>query len=158
SARLNPHIDFTASAFTVNQVLADWAAPEVGGRRVPRLAGLSSFGAGGSNAHMVVEEYEAPAAVAPRHEAVAIVLSARSERQLRQKAADLLAFADAQAPDLEAMAYTLQVGREAMGERLGLVVRDLPELAEKLRGFIEGAAGAEGLHRGQVQRHRDALA
>ena len=55
SARLNPYIDFAASPFTVQQELQPW---EPGPH--PRRAGISSFGAGGANAHLVVEEYQAP--------------------------------------------------------------------------------------------------
>ena len=36
------------------------------------------------------------------------------------------------------MAYTLQVGREAMEERLGMVVSSVEQLAEKLEAYIEG--------------------
>ena len=68
SGQLNPHIDFPQSPFLVNQVLRPWEQPDRNGRKLPRIAGISSFGAGGSNAHMIVEEYEAavqaPTAVA----------------------------------------------------------------------------------------------
>ncbi|WP_230646940.1 polyketide synthase, partial [Bradyrhizobium sp. Leaf401] len=62
---LNPHIDFANSPFVVQQGLSDWPRPvlEENGMRKehPRMAGISSFGAGGSNAHVVIEEYVAPA-------------------------------------------------------------------------------------------------
>ena len=38
-------------------------------------------------------------------------------------------------PDLVDIAYTLQVGREAMEERLALIVNSLAELAQKLEAF-----------------------
>ncbi|MGO4774401.1 beta-ketoacyl synthase N-terminal-like domain-containing protein, partial [Lysobacter sp. 2RAB21] len=75
--RLNAHIDFDRAGFAVQREGADWAAGADGLRR----AGLSSFGAGGSNAHLIVEEYAArarPASTGPR----LIVLSARSRAQL----------------------------------------------------------------------------
>src|SRR5262249_43023725 len=53
AAELNPHIDFANSPFVVQRTLAAWPRPvvELDGvsREVPRLAGISSFGAGGSN-------------------------------------------------------------------------------------------------------------
>ena len=54
SARTNPNIDFTRSVFTVPQDVAPWPQVTPG---QPRRAGISSFGAGGTNAHLVVEEY-----------------------------------------------------------------------------------------------------
>ena len=45
--------------------------------------------------------------------------------------------------DLIEMAYTLQVGREAMEERLGMVVSSVEQLAEKLEAYIEGQHGIE---------------
>jgi len=46
--------------------------------------------------------------------------------------------------DLEAMAYTLQVGREGMGERVGMVVRSVGELEEKLAGYVAGKEEVRG--------------
>jgi len=63
SRQLNPHIDFQNTPFVVQQELAPWVRPQVpegtqGRRREwPRIAGLSSFGAGGSNAHLIIEEH-----------------------------------------------------------------------------------------------------
>ncbi|MEP2281001.1 amino acid adenylation domain-containing protein [Maribacter sp.] len=48
----NPEIDFENSPFYVNNTLADWDVEGV------RRAGVSSFGVGGTNVHVVVEEYE----------------------------------------------------------------------------------------------------
>ena len=140
SRQLNPHIDFPQSPFVVNQALRPWEQPERHGRKVPRIAGISSFGAGGSNAHMIVEEYEAAVQAPISVTDVVILLSARTVAQLQQKARELLDFIRKQAApvDLIAMAYTLQVGREAMEERLGMIVSSVEQLAEKLEAYIEG--------------------
>ncbi len=50
----NPEIDFDGGPFYVNDVLSEWKANEF-----PRRAGVSSFGIGGTNAHVVLEEYAA---------------------------------------------------------------------------------------------------
>src|SRR5262249_50995388 len=80
---------------------------------------------------------------------------ARTQEQLRQRARDLLDFVQAQADtiDMAALAYTLQVGREAMEERLALVVRSGEELVERLRAYISGAQETEGTYQGQVRRN-----
>ena len=59
--------------------------------------------------------------------------------------------------DLVRMAYTLQVGREAMEERLAVIVGSFTELQEKLKGFVEGKEGIEDFYRGQVKRNKDTL-
>ncbi len=157
SARLNPNIDFGNSPFVVNQSLRDWARPVVEGRERMRIAGISSFGAGGSNAHLIVEEFE-PAPVRAVDAPVIVPLSARTAEQLQRRARDLLGFLRANAGvDLQSVAYTLQVGREALEERLGLVVGSAEELADKLRRHLDGEQDIDGVIQGAVKEHRDTL-
>ncbi|TAL41443.1 MAG: polyketide synthase of type I, partial [Methylovulum sp.] len=82
SERLNPHIDFAATPFIVNQQLRDWQRPVVDGKLMTRIAGVSSFGAGGSNVHLVIEEYAGnciePADI---QQTALVVLSAKDEQR-----------------------------------------------------------------------------
>src|SRR5204863_4813559 len=55
---LNPHIDFSVTPFVVQQELCEWKRPPGPGEGASpqkRRAGISSFGAGGSNAHVILE-------------------------------------------------------------------------------------------------------
>ncbi|HML90355.1 MAG TPA: SDR family NAD(P)-dependent oxidoreductase [Methylomusa anaerophila] len=164
---LNPNINFAQTPFVVQQELGEWKRPVVESngesREYPRIAGISSFGAGGANAHVVLEEYrgaERPVIeITPRKPAV-IVLSAKDKERLQEQARQLLA-AIQERPltdgDLADMAYTLQVGREAMEERLGLVAGSMEEAARKLGAFLAGQDGREDLYQGQVKANRGML-
>ncbi|TMC14725.1 MAG: type I polyketide synthase, partial [Chloroflexi bacterium] len=173
---LNPHIDFATTPFVVQRELSVWKRPLLPGadgeQEHPRRAGMSSFGAGGSNAHVILEEYRPhdqhayPAGDRQRnsfHPAI-ITLSARTEEQLHERVWQLLDWIResslyANGPtdterDLASLAYTLQVGREPMEERLALQVASVQELEEKLSRYISAAKDEDGdWYRGQVKRN-----
>ncbi|HYD80798.1 MAG TPA: SDR family NAD(P)-dependent oxidoreductase [Paucimonas sp.] len=160
--QLNPNISFDKTAFRVNTSLSPWQPPAAGGRNVPRLAGISSFGATGANAHVIVQEYvapERPLPAAARDGKVIVPLSARTAPQLEQKARDLLRFirSAAEPIDLAAMAYTLQIGREAMDERLTCLADSVGQLAEKLEAHLAGRKDIDDFYRGQAGGGKDAL-
>ncbi|PEU18952.1 hypothetical protein CN526_30120, partial [Bacillus wiedmannii] len=87
-----------------------------------------------------------------------IVLSAKNKERLKEKAQNLLteiqnqAFSDSSLVDI---AYTLQVGREAMEERFAFIVGSMKELEEKLQNFVEGEEEIPDLYRGQVKRNKE---
>ena len=166
---LNPNINFSKTPFSVQQDLAEWKRPviEINGVRkeYPRIAGISAFGAGGSNAHVIIEEYipqdteKSDFLVNAQNPAI-IVLSAKDEDRLKARVKQLLVAIQEQKlgdSDLAHIAYTLQVGREVMKERLALLVESMKELEEKLTGFIAGKNGIEGLYQGQVKRDKETL-
>ena len=156
---VNPYIDLTGSPFFLVRERQPWPALLDGeGRELPRRAGVSSFGFGGANAHVVLEEYHArdePPVATPTP--VAIVLSATDPEMLRARVAQLVAWIDAGRltdDDLSRLAYTLQVGRVAMDERLACLTDSLAELRERLGAFLDGDT-APGVHCGRVD-HRNA--
>nr|WP_275522506.1 SDR family NAD(P)-dependent oxidoreductase [Streptomyces oceani] len=155
---LNPNIDFASGPFQVQRTLGEWVRPRTAdGLESPRIAGVSSFGAGGSNAHVIVAEH-LPQRVVPDagdepDTEVAIVLSARTEAGLRDQAEQLVDWLgqDGSTEPLPDIAYTLQTGRDAFEERLGVVVATTGELTGALRGFL-AAEEVPGLYRGKVKR------
>ncbi|PXX69496.1 Phosphopantetheine attachment site [Pseudomonas sp. LAMO17WK12:I10] len=154
SQTLNPNIDFSLTPFQVNQQLVPWPVKEGQGRRI---AGISSFGAGGVNAHAIVEDYP-PAPVQARSAAVwLILLSARDTSRLPLMAGNLLAaierlhLCDDALPSL---AYTLQVGREAMEHRVATVVASLDELKERLHSLAASAVDPQW-QRGSASQGKD---
>ncbi|OLF09647.1 hypothetical protein BLA60_17775 [Actinophytocola xinjiangensis] len=140
----NPRIDFAATPFAVQHDAADWLAPTGG----PRRAGVSAFGAGGANAHVVLQE--APplnTARGPADGAHLVVVSARDRERLVEHCANLSASIRDRAEVLRVseIAYQLQVRREPQSERLALLAGDPVELADRLAAFAAGGR-PEGEH------------
>jgi acyl transferase domain-containing protein/acyl carrier protein len=158
----NPYIELAGSPFYVVDETGPWTAP-IGpdGAARPRLAGVSSFGIGGVNAHAVLEEYVAPADPVPGPGPVAVVLSARTPERLREQARQLLDFArsgQCSDADLGSLAYTLQVGRDAMDCRLAAIVLSLHQLSGALEAFLDGDAGdVPGLYHAEAGPDREAV-
>ncbi|MCP4935908.1 MAG: polyketide synthase of type I, partial [bacterium] len=164
--RPNEHIDFENSPFYVNTELKDWDV-----KSGPRRAAVSSFGFSGTNAHLVIEEAPANAEgkmmndeFLPIHHSsfivphYLVVLSARNEERLREYVARMLVYLEVN-PDvlLTEMAYTLQVGREAMASRLAFVVTDLTSLREKLIAYLSSEENVEQCYQGQVKQDKESI-
>jgi amino acid adenylation domain-containing protein len=126
----NPMIDFDSSPFYVAAGLAPWKRTNV-----PRIAGVSSFGVGGTNAHVVMQE--APLAIAcptaTRPEQLLFV-SARSESALATACARIAAHLETSRDAcLRDVAYTLHAGRTAFPYRRAVVAGTASEAASLLR-------------------------
>lgn len=153
SAVLNPHLDLQHTPFEVNQTLRKWERRIVNGRPLPYVAGISGFGAGGSNAHVIVEEYiesHVSGNALVTEGPFPIVLSARNKERLAEVAARLHRFLTA-SPDINLLdlAYTLQLGRQPMEERLGFVAASRDDLLALLEQAASGRTGGK-IHRGRV--------
>jgi len=130
----NPKIDFANSPFTVNATRRAWPVPA---DSKPRRAGVSAFGVGGTNAHVILEEAPAVAARSAserpgrRH---VLTLSARSETALAA-ATTALAERLEQWPDeaLPAAVQTLREGRRALEHRRVVVAADRTDAVAALR-------------------------
>ena len=140
----SPRIDWDSSPFFVNTETRAWETD-----RLPRRAGVSAFGIGGTNAHVVLEE--APPRVGGEGEGRSgprvVPLSARSPEALsaavRRLADHLETHPDLQLDDV---AGTLQLGREAFRHRAALVASDTSEARELLAAgeptrLVTGDAG-----------------
>jgi amino acid adenylation domain-containing protein len=126
--RPNPHIDFDNSPFYVNAALREWTAPG------PRLAGVSSFGLGGTNAHVILEEAPGAGEPAPARPQQLLLLSARNANALESAGERLAAHLDSlPGGELADAAYTLQAGRREFSHRRVLVADTPSRAAEALR-------------------------
>ncbi|MFG2905898.1 type I polyketide synthase [Kitasatospora sp. NPDC048286] len=136
-----PHVDWTSGAVELVTEARAW--PETGR---PRRSGVSSFGIGGTNAHVILEAAppveEQP--VAPVTGPVPLVLSGHSGPALRDQARRLRIWLSRESdPDLTALATALAGERAALGHRAVLTASDVTELAAGLEALAdrEGAAG-----------------
>ncbi len=155
---LNPHIDLSGSPFHIIDKTTAWRAIKgKDGKEVPLRAGVSSFGFGGANAHVVLEEYRAPL----KQTSVAFegpysfVLSAKNKERLPVYAQSILNHIEKKEVELFSLIYTLQVGRDAMAERLAFTVNSLSELKQKLKDYCTGSASNESVFVGKVSRKLD---
>jgi acyl transferase domain-containing protein len=138
--QINPKIDWAGTSVQIPVQTHDWPR---GPRR--RLAGVSSFGFSGTNAHLILEEAPAEKEAAanlerPLH---VVTLSARTAEAFANVTTDVAACpARAPAP-LPDVAYTLGVGRTHFRERGAVIARDISELQQKLAAgkVIRRAAG-----------------
>ena len=131
----NPKIDFAGSPFVVQAQATAWPRGEA-----PRLAGVSSFGVGGTNAHAILEEAPVPAPRARSRAPQLLKLSARTrpalELSMRRLAEHLQACPDA---DLADVAFTLQTGRRDFVERSFVVASTAEDAALQLLAAATGA-------------------
>jgi amino acid adenylation domain-containing protein/non-ribosomal peptide synthase protein (TIGR01720 family) len=126
----NPKADFASTPLRVNARFTQWTLPP--GMR--RIAGVSSFGIGGTNAHAVLEEAPRREPSSPSRPAQLLPLSARTEAALDAASAALATALEANpAVPLADIAYTLQTGRRELAWRRTIVCRTHDEAGEALR-------------------------
>lgn len=139
----NPAIDFGNSPFYIQQHLSSWNNyVDTNGKEFPLAAGVSSFGAGGSNAHILIEEFKQCTGmqITDRNEkpgTVAWILSAEDEQCLTKKAIDLYECLLASSYTIEQIAYTLQTGRRHLPVRVCFVGEKKENLLDDLQHFME---------------------
>jgi len=142
--RPNPKLNAVDSPFYINTELTEWER-----EAHPLRAGVSAFGYGGTNVHLVLEE--APEAVgtpASRKQHV-LTLSAYSETSLRQAASRYAQHLTAHpAVNIADAAYTMQTGRRAFPYRRAIVchgVEDARLALERMSHPVQAANGTREL-------------
>jgi amino acid adenylation domain-containing protein len=124
----NPKFDLANSPFYVNASLSEWPAQDG-----PRRAGVSAFGVGGTNAHVVLEEAPEIDAVTKSNRMQLLVLSARSDEALDQATENITKYLRSNSDaNLADVAWTLQAGRRAFPCRRAVVTKDASDAIEAL--------------------------
>ena len=142
--RMNPHIDWRGMPVEIPIAGRAWPSAATA-----RIAGLSSFGFSGTNAHLVIEEAPRPAEALPaldrpRH---ILALSARSEtafEELRNRHVERL---DSGNAPIAETCFTANAGRAHFEYRAAVTGETLHEVAENLRNAVAERVGdRDGIH------------
>ena len=153
--KLNHHITLTDSPFHIVDHHQPWT---LAAHQQLRTAGVSSFGSGGTNAHVVVHEFsdEVPGRFC-QFQPYVIVLSAKTAERLQVYAGRLLSHLNSQKEEkisLASLAYTSQ-RREAMEERALFFVEEVSELKDNLERLARGETQIKTVYRGNVNENAD---
>eukprot|EP00939_MAST-03C_sp_MAST-3C-sp1_P000987 g987.t1 len=136
--KLNPKIDFSDTPFRVQSKTETWTlSPGVS----KRVAGVSSFGVGGTNVHVILEEAPSlqrltkTATGRTIDELEVIQLSAKTPSALRRACGDLANYLEKRGDDfrLSDAAQTLRVGREHLRYRVAVTASSAHEACDALR-------------------------
>jgi len=153
----NPEIDFTQSPFYVNAILKEWKSTGH-----PLRAGISSFGIGGTNVHIILEEWRNDIKTNSQIKSMPkfsgkgridsenpdinyrlIPLSAHSKPALERMIKNLAAYLESR-PEIDwtDTIYTLQVGRKRFRQRLAFVSQNRQQFIDVLTNGTATASAA----------------
>ncbi len=140
----NPFIPWSQLPVTVVTQATPW--PD----GAPRVAGVSSFGFSGTNAHIVLEAAPEPAPLADEPSSAPsasrplhlLTLSARHDAALRELAGQFHHHLTTRSDDLADVAYTANSGREHLSHRLALIAASKDEARQQLAAVAAGDAPA----------------
>jgi acyl transferase domain-containing protein len=119
-ANLNPKINLAGSPFYINKEIKDWL-PVDGLRR----AGISAFGVGGTNVHVILQQPPKNHPAKISSEKQLLLFSAKSKYSLQKNIENIQHFLQSsEQADLADVAYTLQTGRQAMPYRASMAIKD----------------------------------
>ncbi len=154
----NPDLDFTGTGFRIVTRREAWLSPS----DTPLRAGISSFGAGGANAHLIVEAAEKLEPIAENPDSLQVLLlSARDGEALRRRADQIAGHLLSEAgrrQTLGDIAHTLAQGRKPFDQRLAVLGATRGELVAALRSFADGSGPATGICTGQARKNAPPVA
>ncbi|MEV0375615.1 type I polyketide synthase [Streptomyces sp. NPDC050636] len=155
------HVDWTAGAVELLADRADW--PRTGR---PRRAGISAFGASGTNSHVIIEQFEQPAGATPDgtgaagepHGPLPVPVSAAAPEALRARARQLHSYVTTR-PELTTagLALALATTRSAFAHRATVLAESREDLLNGLAALADGTTSPQVVQ-GEVAARRGKLA
>jgi acyl transferase domain-containing protein/thioesterase domain-containing protein/acyl carrier protein len=149
---LNPHIKLDGTRLVIPTEHVPW--PRGNGRRA---AGVSSFGFGGTNTHIIVEAANPPSEFrdpqSPDRPQQLLKLSAKNDAALKQQAEQLAEYLDKHTDTaLADVCWSANTGWADFNQRAAIVAKDADELKKRLRAFSAGeTASAAGIKQGTAR-------
>jgi amino acid adenylation domain-containing protein len=138
----NEGLGLEGSPFFLNTKLTEWKSRN----GEPRRAAINGLSASGTNCHLIIDEYIGSVQSGLTRLEL-ILVSARNEARLRESTANLLNFLEVHPhTSLMNLAFTLQVGRESMEERLAFVANSVEEVKRMLSNYLDGQQSRECYH------------
>jgi acyl transferase domain-containing protein/acyl-CoA synthetase (AMP-forming)/AMP-acid ligase II/acyl carrier protein len=133
--KLNPYINLDGLPIRIPTSAEAWPA----NRRL-RIAGISSFGFGGTNAHVVVEEADArpEVAVPPDRSTHILTISARTESALYKLSEAYYKYFQSTPEAIDDIAYASCVGRSHFNHRMAMIVSSKEEARQQIESFLKG--------------------
>ena len=129
----NPEIDFKNSPFYVNGELRDWKTKDK-----IRRAGVSSFGIGGTNVHVILEEYVREATSSDTDQINLFKFSAKGSDSLKSHLSKVYDFLNENNEiNLNDLAYTLSNYRKKFSKKIFFVANNSAELLSKIKDTLE---------------------
>lgn len=130
----NPQINLEDSPFYINNTLRDWKSSST-----PLKAGVSSFGIGGTNAHVVLEEAPVIKSAPSDKTEYLLIFSAKTKKALNKMALNFAGFLKENTElNLADIEYTLQMGRREFEYRRFLICSSIQEAVEVLEDIEKG--------------------
>ncbi|MEK7433713.1 MAG: SDR family NAD(P)-dependent oxidoreductase [Cyanobacteriota bacterium] len=129
----NSNIDFENSPFFVNNKLLEWNNSEN-----ERFAGVSSFGVGGTNVHVILQEYlDKKNNYIQEEKSHLIILSAKTEKSLDDITKNYENISENL--NIQDISYTLQIGRKDWNFRRFFIAKSTQKLKTKANNFIDNS-------------------
>jgi amino acid adenylation domain-containing protein len=124
----NPELHLETSPFCVNTSLIEWNPA----KDFPRRAGVSAFGVGGTNVHVVLEEEPNQRVNTTSRSTQLLTFSAKTASALDAKVQQLIAYLQQNEVNFADVAYTLHLGRKSFNYRCAVTAHDSKEAIERL--------------------------
>lgn len=131
--QVNPKIDFDNTPFYVNTKLSEWDAI------APRRAGVSAFGIGGTNAHVIIEEAPTTNFKKPvnNHSHHILTLSAKNGFSLTELVKRYQSVMQHYNNDeIDNICYTANIGRNHFKHKIAIVVSSCDDAYQQLQSYL----------------------